>query len=207
MGGGAWPLPSPLPLGLVGAVAGGVHAVGVGLGQVADLLDLVVHALLQERVEPGAFGFDLGEVAQFGADADDVGMTAVVGQPQLFAVGRFEDDCHRWCGSFRWWVERWGSGWVVKAAGAKTARSGGAVDPARQDATRIVSRAGSIKPAWMWMKEERGTGGSADGYVPPYRIMGRFGTKRTSSKRANARFARCVDVPVDPFPAASGRAR
>ncbi len=81
------------------------HAVGDAIGQKADGLDFLIHALLEQVVEAGTFLLDLGEVGEFGADADDVGMTAEVGQPQLFAVGGFEDDGHKVDGSFLcgWW--------------------------------------------------------------------------------------------------------
>ena len=75
---------------------GAVHAVAGGVGQEADLFDLVIHALLEQGVKPGTFRLDLGEIGEFGADADDVGMTAVVGQPELLAVGGFQNDGHRW---------------------------------------------------------------------------------------------------------------
>ena len=70
------------------------HAVGGAIGQEPDFLNFLIHALLQDRVQAAAFVFDLREVGEFGADADDVGMTAVVGQPQLFAVSCFENDSH-----------------------------------------------------------------------------------------------------------------
>ena len=67
----------------------------------------MVHALLKERVETGTFAFDLRKVREFGANGNDVGMTAVVGQPQLFAVGGFEDDGHKLDGSFLFWCGMW----------------------------------------------------------------------------------------------------
>ena len=71
-----------------------VHAVAGGIGQIADLLDLIVHALLEQMVQPGTFLLDLGEVREFGADADNERVTAEVGQPELLAVGCFQNDRH-----------------------------------------------------------------------------------------------------------------
>ena len=43
---------------------GTVHAVASGVGKKADLLNLMVYALLEQGVEPGTFRFDLGEVGR-----------------------------------------------------------------------------------------------------------------------------------------------
>ena len=50
------------------------HAVGGAVRQKADSLDLLIHAALEQVVEVGTLALDLGEVGEFGADTDDVGM-------------------------------------------------------------------------------------------------------------------------------------
>ena len=73
---------------------GSVHAVSGAVRQEADFLDLTVHALLKQSIEAGTFRLDLGEVGEFGADADNVRMTAVVGQAELFGIRGLQNDCH-----------------------------------------------------------------------------------------------------------------
>ena len=51
-----------------------VHAIGHGVGQKADFLNLAVYACLKQGVKPGTFLRNLGEVGEFGADTDDVRM-------------------------------------------------------------------------------------------------------------------------------------
>ena len=63
-------------------------------GDEAGLLDLVVDRSLQELVEARDFGGDLGEVSQFGLDADRELVGGEAGQSQLLAVIGCEGDGH-----------------------------------------------------------------------------------------------------------------
>jgi hypothetical protein len=58
----------------------------------AGLLDFLVHASLEQGVEPGTLFLDLAEIGEFDADADDVGVTAVVGEAEFFRIRGLPDD-------------------------------------------------------------------------------------------------------------------
>jgi hypothetical protein len=58
--------------------------------QKTNLLNIAVHALLQEGIEPGTFRLDLADIRQFGFQADAELMGGITGQTDFFAVVGFE---------------------------------------------------------------------------------------------------------------------
>jgi hypothetical protein len=70
-----------------------VGAVAVGR-QIADLLDVAVHAALKQGVEPGGLRLDLLEVGEFGADREAALVRRVARQTELLGVVDFEGDGH-----------------------------------------------------------------------------------------------------------------
>ena len=89
----------------IGSIRAVVHAVAGRIRHEPDFLDLAIHGILEQRVEPGAFGFDLAEVGQFRANGDGVLVRREIGQAQFLGVIGFEDDSHDgwflsvWCGN------------------------------------------------------------------------------------------------------------
>ena len=100
------------------AILAWLHAVGAGVGHVADMLDFPIHCGLKQRIELGGFLCGLAGVGDFDGQRDGAGVAAEVREPELLHVGHVEDDGHN--GSIPFWFgsghKKTGGMPVVRAA-------------------------------------------------------------------------------------------
>ena len=62
---------------------------------VTGLLNLAIDRVLEHPIKSVALVGHLFDVRQFGANANDIGMTAMIGQSQFLAISGFKDDGHK----------------------------------------------------------------------------------------------------------------
>ena len=84
-----------IPVAVGGGMRGTVIAEAVFIpGDEAGLLDLAIHCILQQGVDPSGLALDVSRVQELGLDGDGVLVTGIAGEAKSFGVVANEFDCH-----------------------------------------------------------------------------------------------------------------
>lgn len=69
-------------------------AMVAAIRQKPDVLDGLIHRILQQAVKPAAFLFDLREIGQLGADGDRILVRGETREAQFLRIDCFNDEAH-----------------------------------------------------------------------------------------------------------------